>query len=167
MYADVKRTIFGRKLRERQFLYLTLFNLYSIMKYFWILMLFNFLNGVRAQNDTLSIHQVYSSFSNQEKAEWTAFENNWNFIEYTKLKKHHKIKSLNCKNCESFYADIYLEINNSGLLIVTAFAKGKICGLPISNVSLIKDFEASLKAKTFGYLKNKKFIARWGNILKC
>jgi hypothetical protein len=142
------------------------------MKYFWIFLLFSFflvLNIQRAlgQTDTLHLYQTYSSFSNEEKAEWTAFENNWNYIEYTELKQKQKIKKLNCKNCGSFYADIYIEINATGELTAVVFKKGKICGQPISNDTLINAFEESLKAQTFNYLKNRQFIARFGHILKC
>lgn len=142
------------------------------MKYFWIFLLFScslVLNIQRAfgQTDTLYLHQAYSSFSNQEKAEWTAFENNWNYVEYTELKQKQKIKKLNCKNCGSFYVDIYIEINATGELTAIVFKKGKICGQPISNDTLVKAFEESLKAQTFNYLKNKQFIARFGHILKC
>jgi hypothetical protein len=142
------------------------------MKYFWIFLLFSFslvLNIQRAfgQTDTLYLYQAYSSFSNEEKAEWTAFENNWNYVEYTELKQKQKIKKLNCKNCGSFYADIYIEINATGELTAVVFKKGKICGQPISNDTLINAFEESLKAQTFNYLKNRQFIARFGHILKC
>jgi hypothetical protein len=76
------------------------------MKYFcsfWIL--FNSV-VVFSQNDTVHIYQLYSGFSNEEKAEWTSFQNNWYFIQYPNLQKKNHIKSLNCKSCESFYADI-------------------------------------------------------------
>ncbi len=142
------------------------------MKNFWIFLLFScclVLNtqSIFGQSDTLHLYQSYHSFSNEEKAEWTAFENNWNYIEYTGLKENHKIKKLNCKNCDSFYADIYLEINASGELTTVIFKKGKICGQTISNDKLIKEFEESIKAQSFKYLKNKQFIARFGHILKC
>lgn len=142
------------------------------MKYFWIFLWFLcclVLNVQRAfgQSDTLYLYQAYPSFSNQEKAEWTAFENNWNYVEYSELKQKQKIKKLNCKNCWSFYADMYLEINASGELTSVIFIKGKICGQAISNDKLIKEFEESLKAQNFNYLKNKQFIARFGHILKC
>lgn len=124
-------------------------------------------NTVHAQSDTLFLYQTYHSFSNQEKAEWTAFENNWNYVDYTNLKQKNNIKSLNCKNCGSFYADIYIEINNEGKLQVTRFIKGKKCGLTINDKVLINQFENSNKSHSFNYIKNKKFIARFGHILKC
>ncbi|MBL7935753.1 MAG: hypothetical protein JNM51_08115 [Bacteroidia bacterium] len=142
------------------------------MKFFWsfilcvFLCLFN-INKTNAQADTLHLYQSYYSFSNSEKAEWTAFENNWNYIAYTELKQKYNIKKLNCKNCGNFYADIYLEINESGKLTVSSFKKGKICGQSILNKGLIKEFEGSIKSQTFKYLKNKQFIARFGHILKC
>jgi hypothetical protein len=142
------------------------------MKYFWSFLSFSYflllnIQSVFGQFDTLHLYQSYHSFTNEEKAEWTAFENNWNYVEYTELKQKHNIKKLNCKNCESFYADIYLEINNDGELTSVIFKKGKICGQTISNEVLVKEFESSLKAQTFKYLKNKQFIARFGHILKC
>ena len=137
------------------------------MKYFWIfLTLLLTLKGF-SQSDTLRLHQAYYSFSNPEKAEWTSFENNWNYVEYTKLKKKQNIKSLNCKNCESFYADIYLEINDTGEITTAIFLKGKICGQPIQNNTLSAEFENSIKSQVFRSLKNKRFVARFGNILKC
>lgn len=142
------------------------------MKNFWIFLLFfcAFSFSVKrtfGQTDTLHLYQTYPSFSNEEKAEWTAFENNWNYIEYTELKQKHNIKSLNCKNCESCYADMYIEINEKGELTSVVFKKGKICGQLITNQSLIKEFEDTLNAQTFKYLKNRYFIARFGHILKC
>lgn len=142
------------------------------MKNFWIFLLFLItltlnVKSTFGQSDTLHLYQSYPSFSNEEKAEWTAFENNWNYVEYTELKQKNKIKKLNCKNCGSFYADLYLEINSSGELTSVQFKNGKICGQPISNETLIKEFEESLKTQTFKYLKNKRFIARFGHILKC
>ena len=138
------------------------------MKNFGILIaLICIVQDVFGQTDTLHLYQTYHSFSSEEKAEWTAFENNWKYIHYSQLKQNHKIKTLNCKNCESFYADIYLEINGAGELTAALFKKGKICGQSIANESLIKEFEESLNAQTFNYLKNKHFIARFGHILKC
>lgn len=120
-----------------------------------------------AQSDTLFLYQAYHSFSDQEKAEWTAFENNWNYFDYSELKQKNKIKTLNCKNCASFYAEIFLEINPEGKISVIHFIKGKICGIKINNEQLIAQFENSLKKQTFTYLKNKKFTARFGHVLKC
>ena len=72
------------------------------MKFFWIFIFniyFSLLvkNTLEAQTDTVHLHQVYPSFSNEGKAEWTAFENNWNYFEYTEIKKEWKVKTLNCK----------------------------------------------------------------------
>ena len=67
------------------------------MKNFWIFLLFSCalslnVKSTFGQSDTLHLYQSYHSFSNEEKAEWTAFENNWNYVEYTELKQKHKIK---------------------------------------------------------------------------
>ncbi|MES2761841.1 MAG: hypothetical protein V4677_06530 [Bacteroidota bacterium] len=137
------------------------------MKYFWIFLALFITNKAFSQADTLRLYQAYNSFSNPEKAEWTAFENNWNYIEYSELKKKNKIKGLNCKNCESFYADMYLEINDAGEVTTVVFLKGKICGQTIQNNKLSVDFENSIKSQTFKSLKNRQFIARFGNSLKC
>jgi hypothetical protein len=120
-----------------------------------------------SQSDTSRLYEAYNSFSNPEKAEWTAFENNWNYIDYSELKKGNKIKGLNCKNCESFYADMYIEINEAGEVTTVAFLKGKICGQPIQNSKLSAEFENSIKSRIFKSLKNRRFIARFGNSLKC
>jgi hypothetical protein len=71
------------------------------------------------------------------------------------LKQKQKIKKLNCKNCGSYYADIYIEINATGELTAVVFKKRKMCGQPISNDTIINAFEESLKAQTFNYLKKQ------------
>jgi hypothetical protein len=142
------------------------------MKFFWIF-IFNIFfslvlkNKLNAQTDTLHLYQAYQSFTNEEKAEWTAFEDNWNYFEYNSIKNAFKIKTLNCKNCESLYADIYLEINDEGKAAVTRFIKGKKCGIPCNDALFMNQFENTLKKQQFKFLKNKQFIARFGHILKC
>lgn len=142
------------------------------MKFFWIFIFniyFSLLvkNTLKAQTDTVHLHQVYPSFSNEEKAEWTAFENNWNYFEYSEIKKEWKVKTLNCKSCESLYADMYIEINNDGKISIIKFLKGKKCGIPCNDELFMNQFENSLKKQRFKSLKNKQFIARFGHILKC
>jgi hypothetical protein len=137
------------------------------MKYFWIFLTFLIIGKGFSQSDTLRLYQAYYSFSNSEKAEWTSFENNWNFIEYSTLKKENEIKNLNCKKCENFYADMYIEINESGEVTNVAFLNGKICGQGMQNSTLGSQFENSVKHQTFKSLKNRRFIARFGNNLKC
>ncbi|MES2515532.1 MAG: hypothetical protein V4580_15360 [Bacteroidota bacterium] len=137
------------------------------MKYFWIFLTFLIVTPGFSQSDTSRLYQAYPSFLNPEKAEWTAFENNWNYVEYSALKKNNKIKGLNCKNCESFYADMYIEINEAGEIAAVLFLKGKICGQPIQNSKLSAEFENSINSRTFKSLKNRRFIARFGNSLKC
>jgi hypothetical protein len=137
------------------------------MKYFWIFTALILTKTAFAQSDTLRLYQTYTSFSNEAKAEWTAFENNWNYFSYTELKKQQHIKTLNCSNCESFFADLYLEINNEGNIITIKFIKGNRCGVLIEDPLLKTQFESTLKKQTFTHLKNKAFIARFGHILKC
>jgi hypothetical protein len=137
------------------------------MKYFWSFLPVILTATSFGQNDTLRLYQAYTSFSNEAKAEWTAFENNWTYFSYTGLKKQQHIKNLNCSNCESFFADLYLEIDQEGNLTTVAFIKGKRCGLLIEDKSLKALFETTLKKQRFTYLKGKAFIARFGQALKC
>lgn len=137
------------------------------MKYFWSFLLI-ILTGISfAQQDTLQLYQTYTSFSNEAKAEWTAFENNWNYFSYAELKKQQHIKNLNCDNCESFFADLYLEIDHEGKITTIKFVKGKRCGVLIEDNFLKAQFESTLKKQHFTHLKNKAFIARFGHVLKC
>jgi len=142
------------------------------MKNFWIFILLSFFcitggSPVCAQSDTLHLYQVYQSFSNAEKAEWTSFENNWNYFDYNSIKTSYKISKLNCKNCESLYADIFIKINEQGRFSVIQFIKGKKCGLECKEPLFVEQFENSLKKQQFHSLKNKQFIVRFGHILKC
>lgn len=142
------------------------------MKNFWIFIgVFtisaSFSDQLFSQSDTLHLYQAYTSFTNSEKAEWTSFENNWNFFEYSKIKKQYKVSKLNCKNCTSFYADMYLEIDDAGKVSHVRFINGKKCGINCSEELFIDLFDKSLKKQHFVYLKNKRFIARFGHVLKC
>ncbi len=120
-----------------------------------------------SQKDTAHIYQLYSGFSNAEKAEWTSFQNSWYFTEYTNLQKKYHIKSLNCKSCESFYADMYIEIDANGIIVVAKNKHLKKCGVPTNDSLLISDFEKSITGYVFKTFRNKKMIARFGHVLKC
>lgn len=138
------------------------------MKYFWSFLFLITAWIASAQSDTMRLYQIYSAtFSDEEKAEWTAFENNWNYFDYTEIKKKCKVKKLNCRNCESLYAELYLTIDESGKVIVAKFLKGKKCGIECKEKDFINWFEASLRKQTFRSMKNKQFIARFGHVLKC
>ena len=142
------------------------------MKNFWIFITVfsistSFSNHLYSQSDTLHLFQAYTSFSNSEKAEWTSFENNWHYFEYSQIKKNYRVSKLNCKNCTSFYADLYLEINDEGKVMIVHFIKGKKCGIYCNEELFIELFENSLKKQHFVNLKNKRFIARFGHVLKC
>lgn len=139
------------------------------MKFFWSFTLFLMsLHFCNAQSDTMRLYQIYSShFSNGEKAEWTAFENNWNYFDYSELQKKLKVKKLNCGNCQSLFADVFLSIDENGKMAVVKFIKGKKCGIECSEKEFINWFEASLKKHGFKSIKNKQFIARFGHALKC
>ena|ERR1700752_2522931 len=138
------------------------------MKYFCSFLFLCLVKSMSAQTDTMRLYQIYTShFSNEEKAEWTAFENNWNYFDYSELQKRLKVKKLNCSNCESLFADMFLKIDDKGKIISVKFIKGKKCGLECSEKEFINWFEVSLKKHSFKSLKNKQFIARFGHALKC
>ncbi|MES2565427.1 MAG: hypothetical protein V4565_01090 [Bacteroidota bacterium] len=142
------------------------------MKNFWIFTLIvylssSFLFHLKAQSDTLHLYQAYASFSDSEKAEWTSFENNWHFFDYSQIKKNYKVSKLNCKNCTSFYAELFIEINEEGKATIVRFIKGKKCGIDCREDLFIELFEKSISKQYFVYLKNKRFIARFGDVLKC
>lgn len=138
------------------------------MKNFWILSaLFLLWAASLTAQDTLMIYQSYPSFSDAEKAEWTAFQNDWNYFDYTALKKKYHIKALNCRNCESFYAEVYLEIDEKGNVLKSTTRRASRCGLSTTDKLLCSDFENSIKKHRFKTLKNKRFVARFGLVLKC
>jgi len=141
------------------------------MKNFWIFIIIGFTccttRELNAQSDTVSLYQAYTSFTNQEKAEWTAFQNNWNYFNYNALKLKHHIHQLDCKSCESFYADLYIEINETGQVSVSACRMVKRCGISSTDLILKQDFEDSVRQQVFKILKHKKFMVRFGHVLKC
>lgn len=150
-------------------LYLNLLSSTLNMKNFWIfLCIMTVLKlNVKAQQDTSYVYQIYPSFSNAEKAEWTAFQNNWNYFDYASLKQKYHIKGLNCKDCESFYAEVYMEIDEQGKVTLTECKRASRCGIKSTDKALWADFEASVKKQLFKSLKNKRFTVRLGNVLKC
>jgi len=138
------------------------------MKNFWIFFLCLSIHKlIYSQQDTLRLSQVYDSFSNSEKAEWTAFKNNWNYFDYTSIKQKFNVAKLDCKKCESFYADIFIEINENGKISFSKLINGKKCGITCKDDNFEEEFKKSLQKQQFNYLKNKQFIARFGHILKC
>ena len=138
------------------------------MKFFWSFLFLMIIDISNAQSDTLRLYQIYTShFSNEEKAEWTAFENNWNYFDYSELQKKLKVKKLNCSNCESLFADVFLKIDENGKMSSVKFVKGKKCGVECNEKDFVNWFESSLRKRSFKSLKNKQFIARFGHALKC
>ena len=141
------------------------------MKNFWIFIVTSLMyctgHELIAQSDTVSLYQAYASFTNQEKAEWTAFQNNWTYFGYHALKLKHHITALDCKSCESFYADLFLEINGKGEVSVSVCRTVKRCGASSTDLILKQDFEDSVRQQVFTFLKHKKFMVRLGQVLKC
>ncbi len=136
-------------------------------KILFSLLLFICVLSSKAQTDTLSLIQAYNNFNAFEKAEWTSFINDWNYFDYSKLLKDQHIKSINCKQCSSLYADVYLEVDNKGKVKKTVFRKGKKCGEKLSDKATMDWFIQSIEKRSFSSIKNKKFIARFGHVLKC
>lgn len=120
-----------------------------------------------SQNDTIHLYQLYPSFNDQEKAEWTSFENNWSFYEYQKIKTQCGIHKLNCNTCESLYAEVYVEINEKGIIHISKTICGKQCGLLLEKKEVVSAFENSVIKTEFRFIKNRKFIVRLGHALKC
>ncbi len=138
------------------------------MKNFWILTVLFLLWAVRVNaQDTLLIYQLYPSFDDPEKAEWTAFQNDWNYFDYAALKEKHRIKHLNCRNCESFYADVYIEIGATGNVLSATTLRAGRCGLSTTDKLIFSDFENSIRKHHFRALKTRRFVARFGLVLKC
>lgn len=138
------------------------------MKNFWILSGFLFLWAAQARaQDTLMVYQAYPSFSDSEKAEWTAFQNDWNYFDYAALKKKYRIKSLNCRHCESFYAEVYVEIDQKGNVQKALTLRANRCGQSTNDKPVFSDFESSVRKHRFTSLRNKRFTARFGLVLKC
>ncbi len=134
----------------------------SILLYFMLLGA----GAASAQTDTLRLYQVYSAFSNQEKAEWTSFENNWVFYHYPKLKSAAGLKQLSCKSCTAFYGDVYLEVDDKGRLVKATCIGGRCCGEALT-AAMLHNFEQSYLHTTFQHIKNRTFVARFGEALKC
>jgi len=138
------------------------------MKKFWIFLSAGLLLMFAAKaQDTLTLYQAYHSFSDPEKAEWTAFQNNWNYFDYAFLKEKHHVKSINCKSCESFYAELYMEIDAEGIVNVARCQMARRCGVLTNDKTLFADFEASVKKQHYTALKNKRFVLCLGQALKC
>lgn len=138
------------------------------MKFFWIfLCLFVLKQTTLKGQDTLTLYQVYPSFSDREKAEWTAFQNNWNYVYYPVLKQRHRIKRLDCSEYESFYAELYIEVDAMGDVSKAICRHAMRCGRDTRDALVYKDFEDSVRKQHFSSLRNKTFILRLGNVLKC
>lgn len=149
-------------------LYFKLFDTFAPVKSLCLYLLMLASRLLFSQADTMQLYQAYPSFSNPAKAEWTAFENSWYFYEYPKLQAKASVKKLSCSHCESFYANVYLEINNAGKIVQAGFVEGRACGRPMKEDWLGKDFcESLLKSPAFRHIGNKVFIARFGHVLKC
>lgn len=145
-----------------------LFDTFAPVKHLCLYLMMLASSMLCSQSDTMQLYQAYTSFSNTAKAEWTAFENSWYFYEYPKLKAQAAVKELNCSQCESFYANVYIEINDKGKIVRAGFVKGRVCGRVMQDDRLGQAFcESLLKAPAFRTLSNKVFVAHFGHVLKC
>ncbi len=120
-----------------------------------------------AQKDTLQLIQAYTSFNDYEKTEWTSFMNDWSFFEYSGLLKSQNIKNISCKSCANLYADVYLEIDANGTIKKAIVKNGKKCDENITDKAILDWYVKSIKKRKFVSLSSKKFIARFGQVLKC
>ncbi len=131
------------------------------------LFLIAFALTTKAQKDTLQLIQVYTSFNDYEKTEWTSFMNDWSFFEYSGLLKSQNIKNISCKSCANLYADVYLEIDANGTIKKAIVKNGKKCDENITDKAILDWYVKSIKKRKFVSLSSKKFIARFGQVLKC
>lgn len=138
------------------------------MKNFWIFLCLFMLSAklLKAQ-DTLMLYQAYPLFSDPEKAEWTAFQNAWNYFNYNALKEKYHIRHLNCKGCKSFYAEVLIEIGEKGHILKSVALRADHCGDRVIEKAILKDFEESVNKHRFTSLKNKRFVVRLGQVLNC
>ena len=119
--------------------------------------------------DTLTLYQAYPSLSDTGKKEWAAFQYRWSHFYYPLLKATRKISKFDCASCESFYADVYIEIDNLGMIRKAIAWRVIHCGALSNDKALRDDFERTVKLRPmhFLHLKNKCFTARMGYALKC
>lgn len=137
------------------------------MKFRFLFLLLALAGWSHAQNDTLHLSQAYHTFSDAGKAEWTAFENSWSYHDYARLKAKAGIKKLNCSNCERFYAELYLEIDDKGNVRKAVVLRGYLCEKPLPMIPYQEAFEQSVRKANFKHIQNKQFVARFGHVLKC
>lgn len=115
-------------------------------------------NGEKVLND--------SELSDKQFAAWQTMKNNWLAGDYEVIREENKIK-LNCKNCDSFYLEIILHVNENGKLGYCKAVKGSRCGLPLT-----KDMEQRIMRNFYKFefpheLRNTTFKTRLGEVLKC
>lgn len=115
-----------------------------------------------AESDVLSDYQL----SDKQYSAWKSIKNNWLASEYELIKSENKIK-LNCSNCNAFYVEVIIKINESGKMEYYKLLNGKRCG-----VGLTKELELRVMRKFFKFeypfeLRNVTFKTRLGDALKC
>ena len=112
--------------------------------------------------DVLNDYQL----TDKQYAAWKSIRNNWLATEYEVVLAENNIK-LNCKNCESFYVEVVIKINENGKMEYYKLLNSKKCGLVIT-----KKLELRIMGKFFKFeypfeLRNTTFKTRLGNSLKC
>ena len=122
--------------------------------------------AARAQQDTLQAIQVYERMSAAEKNEWTQFRNQWSYEEFPKLLQQAGIRRLGCAGCKTLYADLYIEIDAQGRITRCVFVHGMQCDKALPG-DLADAFNASVKKAVFHAVKNRKFKARFGQLMTC
>lgn len=73
----------------------------------------NFAQEVILESITESAVLNDYELSDKQSAAWNSIKNNWMASDYQVIESENKIK-LNCNNCESFYVEVIIKINEDG-----------------------------------------------------
>ena len=104
--------------------------------------------------------------TDKQYAAWKSIKNNWMVSDYEVIESENKIK-MNCKNCESFYINVIIKINESGKLQYYKFIDGKNCNIAITKKLELRFMRNFFKFEYPPELRNTIFKTTLGNSLKC
>lgn len=107
-----------------------------------------------------------SKLPDKQLADWKSIKNAWVANEYDKVKFDNKV-TLNCKTCNSFYADVVIKINGAGKMEYYKVVGGKCCGRGLTKSQEVQIMRMFFKFEFPGTLRNATFRTRLGSILKC
>lgn len=142
-------------------------------RYFFTLMIvISFFGKIQAQetvsdNAILAKTTLYDFELNEKQfAAWKSIKNNWLVGDYEKIKSENKIK-ITCKDCESFYLNVIIKINESGKMEFYKVIKGKRCSIDISKELELRMMRNFFKFEFPPELRNVTFQTTLGSVLKC